>query len=812
MTATTNAPPATDRKYISGPTVTTVVRSRDQYARFLDFANSESILVLDLETGDLGKYIRESTRVLCASFYGLTSDEVFILPISKREGARGIPRFGGVTPAKKFEDIGRIFADPAREWVGQRIQFDVGYLDLVADIRPAGRVWDTIYLESILDAEAQRRDLESLVERYLGEKVFKGPMAAWLAAWRARLDVENFKEVLAALRRDAVASEGIFDEEVAYLDALIAAVSGGVVKTLSPAQLKRLGTPHKILGEVAAEGSTRRFEIETPFDGVGGLAAVALNLLPEDLRPRVIAGDKCFETTPGQLLYEYAGRDAHRTGLVFMKQLEELIKDPAAEALINETHPIPIIMAALENTGVRFDREYAITNLTAPETGVEARIATAEATVRAIAYKVTDWSREYCSVMDLGKRGAFAEIVMRAGVVLKDRTESGASWKFDDEIRTEILADLKDEAARIEKRAKGRAEDEAALTAVKLRCELVEAIDTYTYLTGKRSKFYAKFIPETEKHPRVHSSFHPGGARTARLSSSDPPLQNIDKKEPDCRNCFRAEPGHILVEFDQKQFEPRITARSSGDPRMSSVFLNNLDFYTETAKWIYEVEKVAKALRSETKTVVLAKNYNATAAQIARKMRKPRAYVEDKMRKYDEAYHVAAAARDDRIEMARRDRFVTNAFGRKRDLSRYYERALRGGGAEARSLLKHLDNTAANSYVQSTAADIALRQYVRIHNWLEETGLRREGLVLFLFPVHDSVMFSCAIEVLPILARAVVEILEAPYVPGWEDFPFPSECKIGERWGSMFEIGDGVDAIELFESADVAEILAAGRG
>lgn len=89
---------------------------------------------------------------------------------------------------------------------------------------------------------------------------------------------------------------------------------------------------------------------------------------------------------------------------------------------------------------------------------------------------------------------------------------------------------------------------------------------------------------------RVHSSLNLDGARSGRLSSSDPNMQNIPSPTTPMgkmsRDCFVAPTGRVLIQADYSQLELRVAAMLSGDPAMTQIFIDGLDYHQRTAEMV----------------------------------------------------------------------------------------------------------------------------------------------------------------------------------------------------------------------------------
>jgi DNA polymerase-1 len=114
-----------------------------------------------------------------------------------------------------------------------------------------------------------------------------------------------------------------------------------------------------------------------------------------------------------------------------------------------------------------------------------------------------------------------------------------------------------------------------------------------TYTTGLRKQL--------DPFSRLHTSFNQGGARTGRLSSSAPNLQNIPKA---FRNLFIAPPGWKVLDFDLEQVELKLAAALSGDEVMIQLFRDGIDVHSKTVEMMEGVpyEEVNEAHKTKKRT------------------------------------------------------------------------------------------------------------------------------------------------------------------------------------------------------------------
>jgi DNA polymerase-1 len=110
----------------------------------------------------------------------------------------------------------------------------------------------------------------------------------------------------------------------------------------------------------------------------------------------------------------------------------------------------------------------------------------------------------------------------------------------------------------------------------------------------KVGTFYKNFLTKiqrmTDPADRVHTRFNQDVARTGRLSSSAPNLQNIPTLENDVwelRKAFIPEPGNVMIAADYNQLEMRLLAAASLDPKMIGVFERGWDIHMGTASMMF---------------------------------------------------------------------------------------------------------------------------------------------------------------------------------------------------------------------------------
>lgn len=196
---------------------------------------------------------------------------------------------------------------------------------------------------------------------------------------------------------------------------------------------------------------------------------------------------------------------------------------------------------------------------------------------------------------------------------------------------------------------------------------VVDAILEYRKY-AKLISTYAEPVIERihSKTGRLHTKLKQMVA-TGRLSSSDPNLQNIPKKQI-YRSCFIAEEGNVLITADMSGAELRILGNLSKDHVIIDAYKQHIDLHTKTASDIFGVsmDKVTDAQRDVAKTINFGIIYGLSEFGLARRLR----ISEKKAEEYINIYFKARPGVKKYLNNVARDavykRYSKTVSGRKR--------------------------------------------------------------------------------------------------------------------------------------------------
>lgn len=280
----------------------------------------------------------------------------------------------------------------------------------------------------------------------------------------------------------------------------------------------------------------------------------------------------------------------------------------------------------------------------------------------------------------------------------------------------------------------------------------------------------------------VHPNVKQIGARTGRMSVTEPALQTLPRKKGNVRGAFIARPGHKLVFADYSQQEYRVLAHYSkaiGYPEMGDFFIDDtsIDFHAATAAMVYgkDISEVTSAERSAAKNLNFAIAYGAGKMKLAQmlgfKVKKgpgkneiiweseeDEETVTNLMDKYHSQFPGAKKLKYGTSDKMKARQHIRTIFGR-----RHREK-------DGKFAFKAL-----NSLIQGTSADLTKAAMVQLDEDLKAAGSK----AAIVMAVHDELIVECPDEevdqVKEIMTKAMVEFPQLTV-------PLDIDINIAERW------------------------------
>lgn len=273
---------------------------------------------------------------------------------------------------------------------------------------------------------------------------------------------------------------------------------------------------------------------------------------------------------------------------------------------------------------------------------------------------------------------------------------------------------------------------------------VVDFILTTKKMDKKANTYFKNFL-NLHHGGRLHASFHTLRARTGRMSSSTPNLQNIGKVDVTLRDAFLPNEGEVLLSCDYSQVELRLMCHFSGDAQLQEAFrtadATGGDFFVEMGKTIYRDPNFSKKdpRRGLIKTFMYAYLYGAGLEKMAKSAGVSPQEMTNFVRDLGEAYPGIPQFQQNVITLGEQREareghgYVLTPTGRKIPCDR----------GEARTLVNYI--------LQGTAAEILKKALVR----LDAAGLTQ----YLILPIHDEVIASVPVDRYEEIAREISDIM-----------------------------------------------------
>lgn len=280
--------------------------------------------------------------------------------------------------------------------------------------------------------------------------------------------------------------------------------------------------------------------------------------------------------------------------------------------------------------------------------------------------------------------------------------------------------------------------------------------------TGGKSR--TEFRESLLVNGRVHTNFKSHGARTGRMSSNNPNLQNIPSRGsfgPRIRSMFVADPGHVLLVGDYSQIEPRLMASFSKDRLLIDTFLEGGDPYLTVAEQLGVDRRTGKVL-------ILGMAYGIGSYSIGEDLGISTRAAKDLIEGFRKGFPSLDRYRKEVVASATRKRpvpYVKTILGRRRliPLLNSKDQEERAKGARQ----------AFNSRIQGSAADVIKLALVRINVKLP-AGSK------LLLTVHDEIVASCPEELVEESREAMRSAMEDIELP--LSVPLSVDIGTGSNW------------------------------
>lgn len=359
--------------------------------------------------------------------------------------------------------------------------------------------------------------------------------------------------------------------------------------------------------------------------------------------------------------------------------------------------------------------------------------------------EVTQWVEQTYGISP-GSNTAVIEILQREGFEFTKRTKGGAA-----SLDADVLADI--------------------------RHPLAEAILQRRKLQKISSTYLSHIVNEADANDLMHPSINPLGARTSRMSMSQPNLQNLPRASESnpaattVRNCYTTRYGGAgrLVFSDFDQIEMRGLAHMSQDEGLRNAFLSPDDFFIVLARSVFNDATISSKndpRRQVVKNVGYGKIYGAGIAKLALTARISEEQAAAAMHAFDASFPGVRAFQN-RVQHIALERKKTEGVGYVR--SPLTNRRHPSDDGKEYALVNYL--------VQGLAAEMFKMKLIELDN----AGLG-ERMIL---AVHDEVILDVPNDEYEDVITTLKDVMNDDKLLS---VPVTAGIAYGERWGQKTDV------------------------
>lgn len=293
--------------------------------------------------------------------------------------------------------------------------------------------------------------------------------------------------------------------------------------------------------------------------------------------------------------------------------------------------------------------------------------------------------------------------------------------------------------------------DEASLEKLANVHPIINLILEYRGLSKLKST-YIDGLKEYIVDGKIHTIFKQTVARTGRLSSIHPNLQNIPVKTEEGKQIRKAfiPSNDVLLSLDYSQIELRILASTINSKPMIDTFNEGGDIHARVAADIHnkDIKDVTKAERSAAKAVIFGIVYGISGFGLGENLHISKKEADEFIKKYYHLYPEVKEYMEKMIAFAKENGFVYTNYGRKRVISEINDANF--------MVRKSGERMAINTPIQGSAADIIKMAMIKIDEIFTKENIQSK-LVL---QIHDELIFDVKNEELEKVENIVKDTME----------------------------------------------------
>jgi DNA polymerase-1 len=286
----------------------------------------------------------------------------------------------------------------------------------------------------------------------------------------------------------------------------------------------------------------------------------------------------------------------------------------------------------------------------------------------------------------------------------------------------------------------------------------------WEYRTASKllSSFIEPFETFIDSDGRMRSSFNDCGAKTGRLSASNPNFQQLPNKKdgfPEVRKLFIHSKGKKLIVADYSGQEYRVLAQITNCKPMIQSFIDGKDFHADTGEKFGVDRKTGKTLN-------FGIVYGKGNASLAEDLNVTESEAQGILDKYFMEFPEVKMLIEDTRKFIMKNGYCATMVGRKRRFSKneqgyYPNKVFRQG-------FNHL--------IQGFSADMIRIACVKVYN---QSIRHPEWGIKILATIHDEIVLECYEEYVPDVKEMVKEKMEAAVM---FKMPIIAEVGVGDSY------------------------------
>ena len=428
----------------------------------------------------------------------------------------------------------------------------------------------------------------------------------------------------------------------------------------------------------------------------------------------------------------YAGLDPILAARLF-DEVAPLVRDVGLNGLSQFEHHLQTLLAIMQRKGMRLDVPY---------------VERLKGDLREEAERYAKVAARY-GVENVNSTAQVAEALVAMGDIDPDSPDTARTAGGAIQVSKEVLmplADLDREWERIEARDAN---------------PLADAVLRSKRATKWAESYAQAFLDLRDDVDRLHPMIGGLAARTARMSISRPPLQQLPSGNFTIRRSLVADPGHLIIAADYSAVEMRVLAGLADVRAMKEAIARGEDLHGFTARLVYG-EGFSKFQRGLMKGVGFGKVYGGGKATLSRQTGAPLDAVGFAITEYDRVYPEIkrySKRLQGRAEYGKKEVITPSGRHLPLDRDRLY--------------------SATNYVVQSTARDLLAQAIVDVF----DAGLGD----FLLLPVHDELVAQAPAADAEEVIREIGGLMESDFL----GVPIAAEPEVyGSSWGHGYGAKD----------------------